>query len=139
MLGSAARQPRFREPAIFFFKGERAGLSERRSGLAGFRAALGGGLLMTVLTIALQPATDVRGCSNYGGNGNGTAFSDGIWDLIYPLLLLGWLVAVIVEQLLPVTWDGRKASLIIVRAFLAVAMVAVISCGMELKLLVLCH
>ena len=139
MLGLAARPPRSGEPTIFFFKGERAGLSKRRSALAGFWAALCGGVLMTVLTVALQPATDVRGCSNYGGNGNGTAFSDSMWDLVYPLLLLGWLVAVIVEQLLPVTWDGRKASLIIVRAFLAVAMVAVISCGMELKLLVLCH
>lgn len=139
MLGLAARQPRSGEPTIFFFKGERAGLSNRRSALAGFWAVLCGGVLMTVLTVALQPATDVRGCSNYSGNGNGTGFSDGIWDLIYPLLLLGWLVAVVVEQLLPVTWDGRKAGSIIVRAVLAVAIVVVISCGVELKLLVLCH
>ncbi|MFI1994452.1 hypothetical protein [Actinoplanes sp. NPDC020271] len=139
MLGLAGRQPRSGEPTIFFFEGKRAGLSKRRSALAGFWALLCGGVLMTVLTVALQPATDVRGCSNYGGNGNGTAFSDGIWDLIYPLLLLGWLAAVIVEQLLPVTWNGRKAGSIIVRAVLAVATVVVISCGAELNLLALCH
>ncbi len=121
------------------FNGERAGLSKRRSALAGFRAVLGGGVLMTVLTVALQPATDVRGCSNYGGNGNGTAFSDEIWDLYYPLLLLGWLVAVIVEQLLPVTWNGRKGSSTIIRALLAVTIVVVAACGAELKLLGLCH
>ncbi|MBB2947577.1 hypothetical protein FB565_007348 [Actinoplanes lutulentus] len=43
-------------------------------------ALLVGGVLLTMLTVALQPATERRGCSNYGGNGNGTAFSDEIWD-----------------------------------------------------------
>ncbi|GIE33757.1 hypothetical protein Ait01nite_068020 [Actinoplanes italicus] len=63
-----------------------------------------GGALLLVLTVALQPALDTTGCSNYGGNGNGTAFSDGIWDLIYPGLLFSWMLAVLVEQFVPVTW-----------------------------------
>ncbi|GAB3864071.1 hypothetical protein GCM10029963_73850 [Micromonospora andamanensis] len=142
MLSSAAPAPRTGElpgePTTFFFKSERAGLTKRRSPLAGFWALLVGGVLLTTLTVVLQPATDVRGCSNYGGNGNGTAFSDGIWDLYY-LLLLVWLLAVVVEQLLPITWNGRGAGLIVVRAFLAVMLVLIACCGVEIKLLALCH
>ena len=140
MLRSLDLDPRPEGPTIFFFAGagERAGLYKRRSALAGFRAVPVGGVLMMVLTVALQPATDVRGCSNYGGNGNGTAFSDGIWDFFYPLLLFSWLVAVIVEQLLPVIWNGREATSMIARAVLAVTIVVVAFCGAELKLLALC-
>lgn len=124
---------------MFFFEGERAGLTKRRSPLAGFWALLVGGVLLSVLTLALQPATDVRGCSNYGGNGNGSAFSDEIWDLNYPLLLLVWLLAVLVEQLLPVTWNGRKAGPIVARAVLAITLALTASCGAGVKLLLLCH
>ncbi|GAA4604359.1 hypothetical protein BJY16_004972 [Actinoplanes octamycinicus] len=128
-----------REPTIFFFEGERAGLSKPRTPLAGFWSLSVGAGLLTYLTMVLQPATTVRGCSNYGGNGNGTPFSDGIWDLVYLLLLLLWSTAVIVEQLLPVTWNGRRAGPILARALLAVTAVVVASCSVELKLLVLCH
>ncbi|MEU4218895.1 hypothetical protein [Actinoplanes sp. NPDC026623] len=131
--------PQTREPTIFFFEGERAGLTKPRSPLAGFWALLVGGAALTILTLTLQPATDVRGCSNYGGNGNGTVFSNEIWDLLYPMLLLVWLLAVIVEQLLPVTWNGRKASLIIPRALLAIMVVLTASCYTEITLLALCH
>lgn len=131
------------EELTIFVKGEAEGeagrAAERRPASAGFRAVLGGGVLLVALTVALRPATDVRGCSNYGGNGNGTAFADGIWDLIYPLLLLGWLVAVVLEQLLPVTWKGRTAGLIAIRAVVAVTIVVVVSCGAGLALLALCH
>lgn len=48
-------------------------------------------------------------------------------------------MAVIVEQLLPVTWNGRKATSMIARAVLAVTIVVVAFCGAELKLLALCH
>ncbi|XVU28331.1 hypothetical protein ACQPZJ_15195 [Actinoplanes sp. CA-054009] len=47
------------------FEGERAGLSEPKSPLAGFWALLVGGALLTVLTVALQPIADVRDCRNY--------------------------------------------------------------------------
>jgi hypothetical protein len=107
--------------------------------MAGFWALLVGGVLLALLTLVLQPATDVTGCSNYGGNGNGTAFSDGIWDLYYPLLLLIWLLAVIVEQLLPVTWNGRKAAPIIARALLAIMTALTASCCAAFQLLLLCH
>jgi hypothetical protein len=127
------------EELIIFVKAEAERAAERRPASAGFRAVLGGGVLLVALTVALRPATDVRGCSNYGGNGNGTAFADGIWDLIYPLLLLGWLVAVVLEQLLPVTWKGRTAGLIAIRAVVAVTIVVVVSCGAGLTLLGLCH
>jgi hypothetical protein len=136
---SAAPAPRSTEQTIFFFEGERAGLAKRRSPLAGLWALLVGGVLLATLTVALQPATNVHGCSNYGGNGNGTAFSNGIWDLIYPLLLLVWLFAVVVEQLLPITWNGRKAALIVARALLAVTLALTAACGAGVKLLLLCH
>ncbi|MEU4695146.1 hypothetical protein [Actinoplanes sp. NPDC023714] len=127
------------EPGIFFFEGERAGLRKPRSPLAGFRALVAGAVVLTVLTLMLRPATDVRGCSNYGGNGNGTAFDDGIWDLVYLLLLFVWLVAVIVEQVLPPTWNGRSGALIVARGLLAVMTVLTVSCCLELKVLALCH
>jgi hypothetical protein len=130
---------RHREPTIFFFPGERAGLRKRRSPLAGFWSLLVGGALLMVLTVALRPAVDIRDCPNYGGSGNASAFPDEIWDLIYPLLLLAWLVAVIVEQFLPVTWNGRKAGLIVARALLAVTFTVLAACGAAVKLLLLCH
>jgi hypothetical protein len=92
-----------------------------------------------MLTVALRPATDVRDCPNYGGSGNASAFTNEIWDLFYPLLLLGWLCAVVVEQVLPVTWNGRKAGLIVARALLAVTIALTVSCGGGVKLLGLCH
>ncbi|GAB1640569.1 hypothetical protein [Krasilnikovia sp. MM14-A1259] len=128
-----------RGTTIFFFAGERAGLAKPRSPLAGFWALLVGGALLTMLTVALHPATDVRDCPNYGGSGNASAFPDGIWDLYYPLLLLVWLLAVVMEQLLPVTWNGRKAGLIIARALLAVLVALTASCGAVFTLLTLCH
>lgn len=131
--------PRRREPTIFFFEGERAGLTKPRSPLAGFWALLVGGALLMVLTVALQPATDVRDCPNYGGNGNASAFPDAVWDLYYPLLLLGWLSAVVAEQVLPVTWNGRRAGLIVARALLAVTITLTASCLAGISLLGLCR
>ena len=128
-----------REPTIFFFEGERAGLAERRAPLAGFWALLVGGALLAVLTVALRPITDVRDCSNYGGSGNASAFPDEIWDLYYPLVLLGWLSAVVVEQLLPVTWNGRRTGAIVARGLLAVAITVTASCCAGVQLLSLCH
>jgi hypothetical protein len=136
---SSARPHAIRRASIFFFEGERAGLTKPRAALAGFRALLFGGALLLILTVVLQPALDRRGCSNYGGNGNGTAFSDGIWDLIYPSLLFSWILSVLVEQFLPVTWNGRKAIVIIARALLALAAVVIVSCGAAFKLLLLCR
>ena len=127
------------EPTIFFFEGERAGLAKRRSPLAGFWALLVGGVLLTMLTLGLRPATDVRDCPNYGGNGNASAFPNETWDLYYPLLLLGWLFTVVVEQLLPVTWNGRTTGLIVARALLAVTITLTASCCAGFKLLLLCH
>ncbi|GAA3933736.1 hypothetical protein [Actinoplanes auranticolor] len=98
-----------------------------------------GGALLIVLTVALQPVTDVRDCSNYGGSGNASVFSDENWDLIYPLLLLAWLSAVVTEQLLPITWNGRKGGLIVARATLAVMVALVASCCAGVQLLGLCH
>ncbi|GID91416.1 hypothetical protein ACFQFC_10535 [Amorphoplanes digitatis] len=139
MLASAAPTPHPRETTIFFFEGERAGLTKRRSPLAGYWALLVGGALIAVLTVALRPITDVRDCPNYGGSGNASAFPDEIWDLGYPLLLLGWLLSVVVEQLLPVTWNGREAGLIVVRALSAFMIAVIVSCGAAFKLLLLCH
>ena len=139
VLSLAAPIPRCREQTIFFFEGERAGLAKPRSPLAGFWALLVGGALLTVLTMVLQPATDVRDCPNYGGNGNASAFPHEVWDLYYPLLLLGWLSAVLAEQLLPVTWNGRGAGLIVARGLLAVTIALAASCGAGAGLLLLCR
>jgi len=128
-----------REPTIFFSDDEVAGPPERRSPLAGFWALLVGGALLLVLTVALRPVTDVRDCSNYGASGNASAFSDDRWDLLYPLLLLGWLCAVVVEQLLPPTWSGRGAGSIVARGLLAVTIALIVSCGVGINLLALCH
>jgi hypothetical protein len=98
VLSSTVSIPQRREPTIFFFEGERAGLAKPRSPLAGFWALLVGGALLTMLTVALRRATDVRDCPNYGGSGNASAFPNEIWDLFYPLLLLGWLSAVVNER-----------------------------------------
>jgi hypothetical protein len=92
-----------------------------------------------ILTVALQPVTDVRDCSNYGGSGNASAFSNEAWDLFYPALLAGWLLAILFEQLLPVTWNGRKALLIIARALLAITTALLIACSAGVKILLICH
>ncbi|MEU8662894.1 hypothetical protein AB0C31_40285, partial [Actinoplanes philippinensis] len=67
------------------------------------------------------------------------AFSVEFWDLYYLAFLFFWMIAVIVEQLLPVTWKGRGAALILARALLAVLITLIVACGVEWKLLMLCH
>ncbi|XVU28344.1 hypothetical protein ACQPZJ_15260 [Actinoplanes sp. CA-054009] len=89
--------------------------------------------------MALQPITDVRDCQNYNASGNASAFSDGMWDLYYPALLLLWLWVIFVEQLLPVTWNGRRTILIVARALLAVMAWLTASCWAGFNLLLLCH
>ncbi|MFF5076022.1 hypothetical protein ACFY36_03150 [Actinoplanes sp. NPDC000266] len=96
-------------------------------------------MLLVVLTVVLQPITDVRDCRNYRASGNASAFPNEIWDLYYPVLLLFWLWVVIVEQLLPVTWNGRRTILVVARAFLAVLACLAASCGVGIKILGLCH
>lgn len=114
-----------RERTIFFFKG--------------FWALLTGGALLAVLTVALQPITDVRDCPNYGGNGNASPFPDERWDFYYQLLLLGWLLAIVVEQLLPVTWKGRQPGAIVARGLSAFMIALTASCCVAVQVLVLCH
>jgi hypothetical protein len=139
VLSSAAPTSRSREPAIFFFEGERDRRAERRHPLAGCWALLVGGGLLAVLTLALRPAVEFEDCPNYGGSGNASAFGDGIWDLVYLFLLFTWMAAVVTEQVLPITWRGRHAGLTIVRALLAVLAVVIVACGVEIKILALCH
>ncbi|XVU28332.1 hypothetical protein ACQPZJ_15200 [Actinoplanes sp. CA-054009] len=43
------------------------------------------------------------------------------------------------EQLLPVTWNGRRAILIVARALLAVVACLTASCAVGFRLLLLCH
>ena len=81
----------------------------------------------------------MRDCPNYGGNGNASDFSNEMWDLYYPLLLLGWLAAIVAEQVLSVTWNGRPSGLIVAHALLAVTIAVTTSLGVGVRLPVLCH
>jgi hypothetical protein len=96
-----------------------------------------GGVLLIGLIVALHPATSLQGCSNYGGNGNASAFGDPVWDMYLSVLALGWIVATIVEQFLPVTRRGAVDS--IARGVAAVGTAVGVSCCGLGQLLIMCH
>ena len=87
----------------------------------------------------LQPVTRFEDCSNYGANGNASAFANPAWDLLFPLLTLGWVVLIVMEQVLPVTWRGRTRLDGWLRATVAVSVSIVGSCSLVSSFLVLCR
>lgn len=109
----------------------------RLSALRGLWSFTVGGLLLIALIVALHPATSQEGCPNYGGNGNASAFPDPAWDLYLPVLVLGWIVAIVVEQFLPVTRRGSADA--IARGVTAIGIAVVASCCGIGQLLVMCH
>ncbi|MET7399422.1 hypothetical protein ABZS66_38665 [Dactylosporangium sp. NPDC005572] len=121
----------------------------RPSRLSGLWAFAVGGLLLVVLLVILHPATSQKDCSNYGANGNASAFSNPNgnasafskldWDIYLPLVTVGWLVLVIMEQVLPVTWRNRGRVDGAVRATAAIGLSTVGLCCFVLPLEVVCR
>ena len=111
----------------------------RPSPLSGLWACVVGGLLLAALLIVLQPVTRVEDCSNYGASGNASAFSNSAWDIGLPLLTAGWMVLIIMEQALPVTWHNRTRLEGWVRAAVAVTASTVAGCCLVGALLGVCR
>jgi hypothetical protein len=111
----------------------------RASPLSGLWSCVAGGLLIVVLLLFLQPATRLQECPNYGGNGNASAFPNDYWDLLFPLLMLGWVVLVVTEQALPVTWRHRSRLEGSVRAAVAVTAATVASCCLAGSFAAMCR
>ncbi|WBB79621.1 hypothetical protein O7606_26335 [Micromonospora sp. WMMD882] len=104
--------------------------------LAGFWSLVVGGLALVVVISALEPIVQQRDCPNYGGSGNASAFADPAWDLYLPLLAFGWVSAVAVEQILPVTRRHRAWA---VRAATALVLVVVGACCLVVSLGTVCR
>jgi len=106
--------------------------------LGGFWALAGGGLVMIAALALARPATTPGGCSNYGGNGNGSPFAA---DWGFRLLLLDavWLALIVVEQLTPVAWRHRDRVSAVTRAAIAVVTAGSLSCCGLLTLGTMCH
>lgn len=109
----------------------------RPSPLRGLWSFSVGGLILAGLVVALDPATRLEECPNYGGNGNASAFGNPLWDLCLPVLALGWIVAIVAEQFLPVTRRGAADT--VVRGVGAVGIAVVVSCCGLGRLLIMCH
>ncbi|MFY1693201.1 hypothetical protein [Plantactinospora sp. WMMB782] len=92
-----------------------------------------------VLLLVLDPITRYEDCPNYGGNGNASSFDNPAWDLLFPLVLLGWLAMVVVEQTLPVTRRHRGGADVAVRAASAVTLSVLGSCCLFLNVATTCH
>jgi hypothetical protein len=111
----------------------------RPAPLGGFRALLTGGLALTVVLVVQHPIVDPGRCPNAGAAGNASAFADSSWDLYLPVLMLGWLLLVAVEQALPTTWRHRGAAAVTARATSAIVAVLVVCCAVGLPLETVCR
>jgi hypothetical protein len=107
--------------------------------LGGFWALLLGGLFLAATLIYAHPIVDPSHCPNAGAAGNASAFADPAWDLRLPLLLLGWLLLVAVEQASPTTWRHRTAPVVTARAAAALTLAVVASCVLVLPLETVCR
>ncbi|MEU0080463.1 hypothetical protein ABZY58_21390 [Micromonospora tulbaghiae] len=112
---------------------------ERPSRLGGFWALLVGGAGIASSLAVLDPIMRFEDCPNYGASGNASAFDNPAWDLYFPLLMLGWVVLIAVEQVLPVTWRNRSGADIAVRATSALTLSVSSSCCFVLKVTLVCH
>lgn len=111
----------------------------RLSWLSGFWTCLVGGAGIGLLLVVLDPVTSYEDCSNYGGSGNASAFDNPDWDLRFPLVLLGWLVLILLEQTLPVTRRHRGGAEVVVRAASALCLSFVASCCLFLNVSTVCR
>ncbi|MEV6370844.1 hypothetical protein AB0L86_28545 [Micromonospora musae] len=111
----------------------------RRSRLSGLWACFVGGALLALLLAILDPITRREDCPNYGGNGNASSYANPAWDLYLPLLLLGWMVLIVVEQALPITRRNRDRFDVATRAAAAVGISLVSSCCFILPIQIVCR
>jgi hypothetical protein len=107
--------------------------------LGGFRSLLAGGVVLIAVLVYQRPIIDPSRCPNAGAAGNASAFADPAWDRYLPELLLGWLVPVLLEQALPVSWRHRGAAVAAGRAAAAVALLVVLSCVVLVPLETVCR
>ena len=111
----------------------------RPAPLSGLWTFLIGGIGLAALTVTLDPITRREDCPNFGGNGNASAFADPAWDLYLPVLALSWVVLIVVEQLLPLTWRNRSRSSVAARAASTIGLSLVGSCCLLPSLMIICH
>jgi hypothetical protein len=111
----------------------------RPTPLGGFWAFLLGGLALVVTLVVAHPVVDPSRCPNAGAAGNASAFADPSWDVRLPLLVLGWLVLVAIEQTLPTTWRHRTGATVTLRAALAVSVAVAGSCFLVVPLETVCR
>lgn len=107
--------------------------------MSGFWVLSIGGAAIGMTLLFLDPVTDVTECPNYGGNGNASVFVNEEWDLLFPSLLLAWMLLITVEQLLPPTWRGRANGAVVARGVTALLIAVIASCCGGGRLLTLCH
>ncbi|MFI5934054.1 hypothetical protein [Actinoplanes sp. NPDC051494] len=111
----------------------------RSSVLSGFWSVLAGAVFLAGLLIWLHPVVDPGECPNLGGNGNASAFADPVWDSYLPVLALGWVILVLAEQALPVTWRGRGGAEVAVRGGTAVLGTITLCCCVLVPFLTVCR
>jgi hypothetical protein len=111
----------------------------RPTPLGGFWALLLGGLALAAAMVYAHPIVDPSRCPNAGAAGNASAFADPVWDLRLPLLVLGWIVLVALEQASPTTWRHRNGSVVALRAAFAVSVVIAASCAVVVPLETVCR
>jgi hypothetical protein len=114
-------------------------VTSRPAPLGGFWAFLAGGVVMAVVLIYAHPIVDPAQCPNAHAAGNASAFADPAWDLRLPVLMLGWLLLIALEQALPTTWRHRDGPAVALRAALALTTAVAASCFVVLPLEVVCH
>lgn len=107
--------------------------------MSGLWACIVGGVSLAALVVVLNPIRRPEDCPNYGAAGNASAFANEAWDLYLPLLTIGWLALVVVEQVLPVTWRGRRRLDGTVRAAAALVVSATASFCLVLPLVLVCR
>ena len=114
--------------------------------LSGLWMCLTGTLLFALVYGLLEPVyhwsrfvRSVRACPNYGANGNYSVFGDSGLDLLLLLFGLIWLLLVVGEQAVPISWRNRHPVNFLLRAAAAIAFSAAVVLFLPFQLAVVCH
>jgi hypothetical protein len=111
----------------------------RPSALSGLWVLVVGGAAIVLLLLFLDPIVSTTNCLNHGGNGHAGACAEPDWDFLLMLLLPGWILLVVVEQVLPVTWRHRSRLAASTRALTAVVLALIGSCFLLVEVVALGH